>query len=209
MKIFLIRWVGHGLVDALFPATSFGRVGDQEANEKIPRATVSCYPTLKYTLKVGEEFIAVDTPGCLNLRCTWDQELEKAHGVVYVVDSTDEIRFPVVRQEFQMVLNVLSNRTDACIVPCLIFATKNDLRSAAKSSQIVEVAGIAETCCKLAAPWSMMKCSALDWYSVKDGIKWLLKQIDTIRAINPEDLAQASSGFQLANESFYYQQRSS
>lgn len=54
-----------------------------------------CYEQ-KYTLKVAnQDFVAVDMPGTLNQRVSWVAEIEKANGVVFFVDSTDEMRFSV------------------------------------------------------------------------------------------------------------------
>ena len=48
---------------------------------------------------LGMPFTAVDLPGDKASRGVWHEHMARATGVVFVVDSADDLRMPVAREE--------------------------------------------------------------------------------------------------------------
>ena len=64
-----------------------------------------------------------DLGGQQRLRSIWTNYYSEAHGILFVVDASDEDRFTQVTQTLEQVLS----HTDLAKVPVLICANKQDL----------------------------------------------------------------------------------
>lgn len=72
----------------------------------------------------------LEVGGSQNLRTYWNQYLKKAHIMVFVVDSTDDIRLQLARHELHRLLE------EAPQLPLLVLANKQDCKSALTISDI-------------------------------------------------------------------------
>ncbi|XP_073507264.1 ADP-ribosylation factor-like protein 10 isoform X2 [Phyllobates terribilis] len=72
----------------------------------------------------------LEVGGSQNLRTYWNQYLKKTHFLVFVVDSTDDIRLQLARHELHRLLE------EAPGLPLMVLANKQDCRSALSTSDI-------------------------------------------------------------------------
>ncbi|XP_073422261.1 ADP-ribosylation factor-like protein 10 [Dendrobates tinctorius] len=72
----------------------------------------------------------LEVGGSQNLRTYWNQYLKKTHFLVFVVDSTDDIRLQLARHELHRLLE------EAPRLPLMVLANKQDCRSALGISDI-------------------------------------------------------------------------
>ncbi|XP_069620080.1 ADP-ribosylation factor-like protein 10 [Ranitomeya imitator] len=72
----------------------------------------------------------LEVGGSQNLRTYWNQYLKKTHFLVFVVDSTDDIRLQLARHELHRLLE------GAPQLPLMVLANKQDCRSALGISDI-------------------------------------------------------------------------
>ncbi|XP_069827468.1 ADP-ribosylation factor-like protein 10 [Dendropsophus ebraccatus] len=72
----------------------------------------------------------LEVGGSQNLRTYWTQYLKKSHIMVFVVDSTDDIRLQLARHELHRLLE------EAPRLPLMVLANKQDCKSALSISEI-------------------------------------------------------------------------
>ncbi len=72
------------------------------------------------------------------MRNVWKYYYSTIEGVVFVIDSSNVDRINEAKDE----LNKLLANEEARQVPCLIFANKQDLPSAIKKDELVEMLGL-------------------------------------------------------------------
>ncbi|KAM4039111.1 ADP-ribosylation factor-like protein 10 [Anomaloglossus baeobatrachus] len=81
-------------------------------------------------LSQGLRIELLEVGGSQNLRTYWNQYLKKTHFMVFVVDSTDDIRLQLARYELHKLLE------EAPHLPLMVLANKQDCRSALSISDI-------------------------------------------------------------------------
>ncbi|XP_066447270.1 ADP-ribosylation factor-like protein 10 [Eleutherodactylus coqui] len=81
-------------------------------------------------LSQGLRIELLEVGGSQNLRTYWTQYLKKTHIMVFVVDSTDDIRLQLARHELHRLLE------EAPRLPLLVLANKQDCKSALAVSDI-------------------------------------------------------------------------
>ncbi|XP_044136742.1 ADP-ribosylation factor-like protein 10 isoform X1 [Bufo gargarizans] len=81
-------------------------------------------------LSQGLRIELLEVGGSQNLRTYWNQYLKKAHIMVFVVDSTDDIRLQLARHELHRLLE------EAPLLPLVVLANKQDCKSALITSDI-------------------------------------------------------------------------
>ncbi|XP_077403670.1 ADP-ribosylation factor-like 10 [Vanacampus margaritifer] len=91
----------------------------------------------------GFNFISLSAPACQldfleigggeELRLYWSEYLNRAHVLVYVVDSSDRSRFPQAKLELQRILEVQPQ------LPVVVLGNKQDKPDAASVSELHEV----------------------------------------------------------------------
>ncbi|KAK2957463.1 putative ADP-ribosylation factor H [Blattamonas nauphoetae] len=102
-------------------------------------------PTLGFcSTKMHIENVAVelfDVGGGKSIRGIWPNFFSKAHGVVFVIDSSDEERFAEAKDCFHEAITheYVSGK------PILICANKQDVRTACKTEKIRETLAVPET----------------------------------------------------------------
>merc|ERR1719159_1559061 len=104
--------------------------------------------------KNGVEFTAFDMSGQNRYRNLWEHYYKDAEAIVFVVDSTDRLRFVVARNELEQLLTspqMLQRKT-----PILFFANKMDLPSAALAGEHTQgPAGKDHGSAPCSAQWSL------------------------------------------------------
>lgn len=123
------------------------------------------------TVDVGKtRLVFWDLGGQEELQPLWDKYYAECHGVIYVIDSTDEARLAESKQAFEKV--VTSEALDG--VPLLVLANKQDVETSLSIPDIKTAfsdcsAKIGRRDCLTQA------CSALTGQGVREGIEWMVK----------------------------------
>jgi ADP-ribosylation factor 1/2 len=115
-------------------------------------------------------FTVWDVGGQHKIRKLWRHYYENTNGLIFVVDSTDEDRFPEAKEEL---CSLLSNdeMRDAKV---LIFANKQDLATAARPSTVSDKLNLRQL---RKHEWYMQPCSGVTGYGLYEGLDWLSKAI--------------------------------
>ncbi|XP_040131519.1 ADP-ribosylation factor-related protein 1 isoform X2 [Ictidomys tridecemlineatus] len=98
------------------------------------------------------------------------QYYAECHGVIYVIDSTDEERLSESKQAFEKV--VASEALDG--VPILVLANKQDVETCLSIPDIKTA--FSDCTCKIGRRDCLTQaCSALTGKGVREGIEWMVK----------------------------------
>ena len=116
-----------------------------------------------------------DIGGQEAIRDYWKNYIENTDGLVYVVDSSDEIRL----KECTDCLTGLLNEDDLKDVPLLVFANKQDLQFALEAEQILKSLNLMEIKDRT---WNIQACSALTKEGLQEGMEWLVKTVSEKKA---------------------------
>ena len=82
------------------------------------------------------------------MRTLWKYYYSTIEGIIFVIDSSNKDRIFEARDEIH---NLLTNE-EAKLVPCLIFANKQDLPEAVKGQEITEMLGLLDHVNKKPSP---------------------------------------------------------
>ena len=103
----------------------------------------------------------------------WNTFLRGSSGIVWVIDSADQARFPEVKKE--MSTYVFNNR-EVANTPLLIFCTKQDLRNAASVKKILKTIELKKM--KGQHPYTVLPTSAKTGKNLDDGLDWLRDRVN-------------------------------
>ncbi|KAJ3117368.1 ADP-ribosylation factor protein 3 [Phlyctochytrium bullatum] len=121
-----------------------------------------------------------DLGGQKDLIGIWSKYYSECHGVVFVIDSTDQARIQDVKAAFEMVIT--SKQIEG--IPIIMLANKADLSGALSVTAIKDLFG--EISLKLGARDSkVMAISALRGIGVRDAVDWLFVRLDRNRVNRP------------------------
>lgn len=112
-----------------------------------------------------------DIGGQREIRPYWKNYYENTDGLVYVVDSSDDIRLKECNEELQSLLN----EDDLKGVPLLVYANKQDLDMACEAPEVCEALKLEDI--KSDRTWNIQACSAVTKEGLSDGMEWLIKTI--------------------------------
>ncbi|EDV35703.1 uncharacterized protein Dana_GF12343 [Drosophila ananassae] len=120
----------------------------------------------------GVSIKAIDMSGATRYRNLWEHQFKNCHGIIYVIDSSDRMRFVVVKDELDLVLKHpdLSNR----IVPILFYGNKSDVEdslSCVKIAAALRLENIKEK------PWHICSSNAISGEGLGEGVQWLIQQM--------------------------------
>ncbi|KAL0230336.1 hypothetical protein PCE1_003897 [Barthelona sp. PCE] len=101
----------------------------------------------------------------------WVRYLNSVDAIIFVIDSTDELRLALVRDE----LVCLLENADVRNVPILFFANKQDLPTALPADQIGAAIGMNEI---RDHDVMIVGSSAMTGDGLMDGFKWVIDRID-------------------------------
>lgn len=105
----------------------------------------------------------------------WEHYYKDAHGIVFVVDASDQLRLVVVRDELDALLahpNIVQRK-----IPVLFLANKMDQRDALSSikvSQLLELEKVRDR------PWQIASSNALTGEGLQQGFDWLTDQVKDV-----------------------------
>ena len=111
-----------------------------------------------------------DIGGQKAIRPYWKNYFENTDGLVYVVDSSDEIRLSECTKEL---LELLSEEVLAK-VPLLVFANKQDMQFALDAENILSTLKLMDIKDRT---WNIQACSAVTKEGLQDGMEWLVKTV--------------------------------
>ncbi|CAH8479352.1 unnamed protein product [Schistosoma turkestanicum] len=133
-------------------------------------------PTIGYSVEkiiVGQTvFLCFDMSGSGAYRNLWEKFYKDCEAIIYVVDSSDELRLIVAEDEFQQLLK----HPDICSrrIPILLFANKMDLPNSVAVKEIVKILGLENLRNK---SWRIFASNALNGEGLNEGLVWLFKQL--------------------------------
>lgn len=133
-------------------------------------------PTLGFNIKTlehrGFKLNIWDVGGQTSLRSYWRNYFESTDGLIWVVDSADQQRLQICKQELQSLL--VEERLAGATL--LIFANKQDLPGALSSNAIREALELDSI---KSHHWCIQACSAFTGENLLTGIDWLLDDISS------------------------------
>ena len=113
-----------------------------------------------------------DIGGQREIRPYWKNYYENTDGIVYVVDSADDMRVAEAKEE----LSSLMAEEALLKVPTLVYANKQDLETSLDVEEITDQLTLNEI---QERAWTIQACSALTKEGLSDGMEWLIKEIGT------------------------------
>ena len=111
-----------------------------------------------------------DIGGQKAIRPYWKNYYEHTDGLVYVVDSSDDIRIGECTEE----LNSLLAEDLLAKVPLLVYANKQDIQGALEAPEVMEQLKLESIEDR---NWNIQACSAITKEGLSDGMEWLIKTI--------------------------------
>merc|ERR1719491_2031103 len=106
-----------------------------------------------------------DIGGQKAIREYWSNYFEASDALVYVVDSSDRVRF----EESSTELKQLLENTQLANIPLLVFANKQDMATAAPLDEITGHLGLGDR-----GATSIMACAATKGDGLEEGMSWLV-----------------------------------
>lgn len=131
------------------------------------------------SIEVDNKFLKFwDLGGQESLRSLWENYFEDAHGIIFIVDSTDEARLNECKETL---LNVITKNDN---LPILMLANKQDIENH------LEVEDIKEIFNKIAQHLNardsrVLPISALNGDGIKEAIEWLKVRVERNKQNNP------------------------
>ena len=108
-----------------------------------------------------------DIGGQREIRPYWKNYYENTDGIVYVVDSADDMRLKECADELvSLMAEELLQK-----VPVLVYANKQDLETACDAEEITETLKLGEI---KERQWTIQACSAMTKEGLSDGMEWLI-----------------------------------
>ena len=114
-----------------------------------------------------------DVGGQKTIRAYWRNYFERTDGLIWVVDSADQVRLEICRKE----LCGLLEQEKLAGASLLIFANKQDVRGALTAEEMAEALGLRENSSFQNRHWSIRGCSAVTGEGLVDGMDWLTDDV--------------------------------
>lgn len=135
----------------------------------------------------GVSIKAIDMSGATRYRNLWEHQFKNCHGIIYVIDSSDRMRFVVVKDELDLVLQ----HPDLCnrIVPILFYGNKMDMEDSLSSVKIAAALRLENIKEK---PWHICSSSAVSGEGLGEGVQWLIQQM-RFAMLNNKNAAKSRS----------------
>jgi ADP-ribosylation factor related protein 1 len=118
-----------------------------------------------------------DLGGQNSFRVIWDKYYNEAHGLIYVVDSSDENRLNEAVTTFEDLIK----HTDLANIPVLIMANKQDLNGACSIEKIEEKFHVADVL--RSRPCQVQLCSAYTREGIEDAMNYLMEKVKSVERI--------------------------
>ena len=118
------------------------------------------------------KYISWDVSGQTSFReRLWNIYLRGSSGVIWVIDSSDRVRFPIAKKEIWKY--VFENR-NLKIIPVLIFANKQDLKNAVKVKDVKKALDLGKI---KKWPINVYPTSATTGVNLYEGLDWIRDKI--------------------------------
>ena len=111
-----------------------------------------------------------DIGGQREIRPYWKNYFENTDGLVYVVDSADDVRLKECTEELKSLLGEENLKE----VPMLVYANKQDLQFALEADKVMETLELENISGRT---WNIQACSAFTKEGLSEGMEWLIKTI--------------------------------
>lgn len=105
-------------------------------------------------------------------RPLWEQNLEGADAIIFVIDASDRIRFGVALDEFEGVMEAAAAKGK--FVPVLVFANKMDLPDAADP---IECSNVLKLDSVVDRSWQIIPSCAISGDGLLDGVAWITEKL--------------------------------
>ncbi|KAL7736697.1 hypothetical protein ACLKA6_015559 [Drosophila palustris] len=133
-------------------------------------------PTVGFLIEqfysTGVSIKAMDMSGATRYRNLWEHQFKNCQGIIYVIDSSDRMRFVVVKDELDLVLQHPDIRNR--LVPILFYGNKSDLEDSLSNVKIAAALGLDNIKEK---PWHICSSNAISGEGLDEGVQWLVQQI--------------------------------
>ena len=144
-----------------------------------PGATKSANiaPTVGFTAEKFRaknlNFTTYDMSGQSRYRNLWEHYYREADAIVFVVDSSDKMRFVVAMEEILSMIEhpELKNKN----TPLLVYANKCDLKEALGEKELARELQLESIRNR---PWSIYSTNALKGDGIIEGIEWVTQRIE-------------------------------
>ncbi|KAL0491825.1 ADP-ribosylation factor-like protein [Acrasis kona] len=127
-------------------------------------------PTVGFSVEEFEknqiQMTVFDMSGQGRYRYMWECFYQKLDGIIFVIDSTDDQRLCVARDELYAILR----HKDVESTPILILANKQDLDNAISPADLTTALHLYAL---NAREWNLVATDALKGTGIEDGIRWL------------------------------------
>lgn len=140
------------------------------ASEDVSHITPTQGFNIKSVQSQGIMLNVWDIGGQKTIRPYWRNYFENTDVLIYVIDSADRARF----EESGIQLAELLEEEKLARTPLLLFANKQDLMNAARSTELMD--GLNLNAIK-DRPWQIQQCSALSGEGLANGMEWIRKNI--------------------------------
>lgn len=139
---------------------------------KPKKASLETVPTVGFSTeefqKHGINFCAFDMSGQSRYRNLWEHYYGDVEGIIVVVDASDKLRFAVVKDEMESMLQ--DERVKEKKIPLLFLCNKMDLPTASSPKEVMDALQLENISDR---PWHIAPCDALKSEGVEDATKWL------------------------------------
>lgn len=141
--------------------------------------TTDIVPTVGFTVEKvlanGLNFTIFDMSGQGRYRNLWEHYFQDAQAIIFVIDSSDNLRIVVAKEEFDLLIQHAMIKSKR--IPVLFFANKMDVRNALTPVQISNLLKLDELRDK---PWHICASNALTGEGLQEGVEWLTDQMNEI-----------------------------
>merc|ERR1712032_804773 len=138
--------------------------------------TTTIMPTQGFNIKTltqeGFKLNVWDIGGQREIRPYWKNYYDNTDGLIYVVDSADDVRLAECASE----LTSLLQEEQLAKVPMLVFANKQDLEFAMEADGVMETLKLADIKDRT---WNIQACSAHSKDGLSDGMQGSSRQFPT------------------------------
>lgn len=142
------------------------------ASEEVKHVTPTQGFNIKSVQSHGIQLNVWDIGGQKTIRPYWRNYFENSDVLIYVIDSADRTRF----EESGIQLAELLEEDKLIGTPVLLFANKQDLLNAARTTELMD--GLNLNSIK-DRPWQIQACSAITGEGLSGGMEWIRKNIKT------------------------------
>jgi len=144
---------------------------------KPKKASLETVPTVGFATeefqKHGVNFCAFDMSGQSRYRNLWEHYWGDVEGIIVVVDATDKLRFAVVKDEMETMLQ--DARVQEKKIPILVLCNKMDVAGATQPSDLADILQLEQLLSD--RPYQVAGCDALKGEGVEEATAWIAEQM--------------------------------